>query len=155
MESKFFKVSALTAAMIGALSAAPVMAAADSAAGPEYVVAVNEFLDDSTLAGVAVVDTRSRTRTTGKPGGEDGDTWSRLNYSAYNLILDFTSGYHNGWLGADIGGYLSGDLYNDSQKNPGTGEYLANEISTSNNLDWGAGEGNPVKITKADRKSVV
>ena len=152
MESKFFKVSALTAAMIGALSAAPVMAAADSAAGPEYVVAVNEFLDDSTLAGVAVVDTRSRTRTTGKPGGEDGDTWSRLNYSAYNLILDFTSGYHNGWLGADIGGYLSGDLYNDSQKNAGTGEYLANEISTSNNLDWGAGDGNQVKITKAALK---
>lgn len=152
MESKFFKVSALTAAMVGALSAAPVMATEDSAAGPEYVVAVNEFLDDSTLAGLAVVDTRSRTRTTGKPGGEDGDSWSRLDYSAYNLILDFTSGYHNGWLGADIAGYVSGDLYNDSAMNGATGEYLANEISTTNNLDWGSGEGNPVKITKAALK---
>lgn len=151
MESKFFKVSALTAAMVGALSAAPVMATEDSAAGPEYVVAVNEFLDDSTLAGVAVVDTRSRTRTSGKPGGEDGDTWSRLNYSAYNLILDFTSGYHNGWLGADVGGYISGDLYNDSAQN-GDGEYLANEISTAKNLDWGSGEGKTVKITKAALK---
>ncbi|TLS79997.1 porin, partial [Photobacterium damselae subsp. damselae] len=76
----------------------------------------------------------------GKPGGQDGDRWSRLNYSSYNLILDFTSGYHDGWLGADLGGYFSGDLYNDSAVNPGTGEYLCNEISTCNNLDWGAGD---------------
>ncbi|PSV13901.1 OprD family porin [Photobacterium leiognathi] len=151
MESKFFKVSALTAAMLGAV-AMPAMATEDSAAGPEYVEQVNEFLEGSTLAGVAVVDTRSRTRSTGAPGGKDGDVWSRLNYSSYNLILDFTSGYHNGWLGADIAGYLSGDLYNDSAVNGGTNEYLCNEISACNNLDWGAGEGGPVKITKAALK---
>ncbi|HIF9336393.1 TPA: porin [Photobacterium damselae] len=152
MEAKFFKVSALTAAMVGAFVAMPVMATSDSAAGPEYVEAVNEFIDGSTLAGVAVVDTRSRTRTTGKPGGQDGDRWSRLNYSSYNLILDFTSGYHDGWLGADLGGYFSGDLYNDSAVNGDTGEYLCNEISTCNNLDWGAGDGQQFKITRAALK---
>ncbi|HIF9340321.1 TPA: porin [Photobacterium damselae] len=152
MEAKFFKVSALTAAMVGAFVAMPVMATSDSAAGPEYVEAVNEFIDGSTLAGVAVVDTRSRTRTSGKPGGQDGDRWSRLNYSSYNLILDFTSGYHDGWLGADLGGYFSGDLYNDSAVNGDTGEYLCNEISTCNNLDWGAGDGQQFKITRAALK---
>ena len=75
---------------------------------------------------------------------------SRLNYSAYNAILDFSSGYHEGWLGADLEGYYSGDLYNESLK--GDDGYLCNEISTCSNLDWGAGEGEQLKIYKAALK---
>jgi hypothetical protein len=150
--SNLFKVSALTAAMFGVV-AMPVQASTESAAGDQYVEAINEFMADSALNGTFIVDTRARTRTSGKPGGKDGDTWSRLNYSSYNAILDFTSGYHDGWLGADIGGYYSGDLYNDSRENPnGNGEYLCNEISTCNNLDWGSGEGEQLKLYKAALK---
>ncbi|MBC7002023.1 porin [Photobacterium sp. BZF1] len=149
--SKLFKVSALTAAMFGVV-AMPVHASTESAAGDQYVEAINEFTADAALSGTLVFDTRSRTRTSGKPGGENGDRWSRLDYSAYNAILDFTSGYHDGWLGADVGAYFSGDLYNNSLVNGDTGEYLCNEISTCNNLDWGSGEGDQLKVYKAAMK---
>ena len=148
---KFFKVSALTAAMFGVVAVAPATASTESAAGGEYVEKVNEFMQDSSLNALFIVDTRSRTRTTGKPGGENGDRWSRLNYSSYNAILDFTSGYHDGWVGADVAAYYSGDLYNDSLYNSNEG-YLCNEISTCNNLDWGAGDGQQLKVYKAALK---
>ncbi|MCV5869295.1 hypothetical protein OFN61_28970, partial [Escherichia coli] len=101
----------------GVVAVAPATASTESAAGGEYVEKVNEFMHDSSLNAMFLVDTRSRTRTTGKPGGENGDRWSRLNYSSYNAILDFTSGYHDGWVGADVAAYYSGDLYNDSLYN--------------------------------------
>ena len=145
---KFFKLSSITLAIL--VTASPALASSESAAGDQYVEAVDEFMQDSTLNALFVVDTRSRTRTTGKPGGENGDRWSRLNYSAYNAILDFSSGYHEGWLGADIAAYYSDDLYNESLK--GDDGYLCNEISTCSNLDWGAGEGDQLKIYKAALK---
>ncbi|MCV5261389.1 hypothetical protein OFC55_27285, partial [Escherichia coli] len=64
---KFFKVSALTAAMFGVVAVAPATASTESAAGGEYVEKVNEFMHDSSLNAMFLVDTRSRTRTTGKP----------------------------------------------------------------------------------------
>ncbi|MGF1714664.1 porin [Photobacterium chitinilyticum] len=146
--SKLFKVSALTAAMFGVL-ALPVHASSESAAGDKYVEAVNEFMKDSALNATFVVDTRTRTRNRGNVGD---DVWSRFDYGSYNAILDFSSGYHDGWLGADVGAYFSGDLYNSSQVNGDTDEYLCNEISTCNNLDWGSGEGNPLKVYKAALK---
>ncbi len=145
---KIFKVSAITAAMIGAMAVTPAMASTESAAGSEYVEKVNEFITDSSLNAVAVVDTRSRTRNRGKDGDE---VWSRLNYSSYNLIMDFSSGYHDGWLGADLGGYFSGDLYNDSAFAEGKG-YLCNEISTCTEQDWGAGDAQQLKMYKAALK---
>ncbi|MGD8112472.1 porin [Vibrio sp. NTOU-M3] len=145
---KFFKVSALTAAMVGALAAMPATASTESAAGDQYVEKVNEFMQGSSLNAMAVVDTRSRTRNRGKDGDE---VWSRLNYSSYNLIVDFTSGYHDDWLGADLAGYYSGDLYNDSQQD-GDGRYLCNEISTCVEQDWGAGDAQQLKMYKAALK---
>ncbi|MDO6544317.1 porin [Photobacterium sanguinicancri] len=149
--SNFFKVSALSAAILGVI-ALPVQASSESAGGDQYVEAINDFISDSTLSGTFIVDTRSRTRTSGGPSGQDGDRWSRLDYSAYNAIVDFSSGYHDDWLGADVGAYFSGDLYNNSKQNDGTGEYLCNEISTCNNLDWGAGDGQQLKFYKAALK---
>ncbi|GAB3520776.1 porin [Photobacterium alginatilyticum] len=146
--SKLFKVSALTAAMFGVM-ALPAHASTESAAGDKYVEAVNEFMKDSALNASVIFDARTRTRNRGLEGDE---VWSRFDYGSYNLILDFASGYHDGWLGADVGGYFSGDLYNSSAVNDETGEYLCNEISTCNNLDWGSGEGNQLKIYKAALK---
>lgn len=145
--STIFKVSALTAAILGVV-AMPAHAATDSAAGEQYVEKVNEFMQGSSLNATAVVDTRSRTRNRGKDGDE---VWSRLNYSSYNLIMDFASGYHDDWIGVDVGGYLSGDLYNDSQQ-AADGRYLCNEISTCQEQDWGAGEGQQLKLYRAALK---
>ena len=51
MENKFFKVSAITAAMVGALSAAPAMA--EDPIGPEYSGEVSEFFSEEKLEEVA------------------------------------------------------------------------------------------------------
>ncbi|KAB2825503.1 porin [Aliivibrio finisterrensis] len=108
MENKFFKVSAIAAALTGALVAPQAMANVESAAGGEYVEVINEFIKGSTLSGLVVVDTRYRSKDTGDgyKAGQD--------YSDYNAVLDFKSGYHDGWLGADVAGYFSGSLYNNT-----------------------------------------
>lgn len=105
--SKLFKVSALTAAMFGVL-ALPVQANEASSAGPGYVEAVNEFIDGAAVSGLAVIDHRYRQKDTGDgyAAGQD--------YTDYNLALNFTSGFHDGWLGADLSGYFSGTLAHDT-----------------------------------------
>ncbi len=106
---KFFKVSAITAAMMGALASAPAMAATDSAAGDQYVDVLSEFLDGATLSLVAVTDTRYRSHKI----GVDADHEENLNYTDYNVALNFSSGYHNDSIGIDLGGYFSGSMYNN------------------------------------------
>jgi hypothetical protein len=105
--SNLFKVSALTVAMFGVV-AMPVQASSESAAGSQYVELVNEFIADSTLSGMIAVDHRYRQRDTGEgySAGQD--------YTDYNLALTFTSGFHDGWLGADVAGYFSGSLANET-----------------------------------------
>ncbi len=126
-----------------------VQASSESAAGARYPDAVEAFFLESTLSGIAIIDSRTRTRTTGKPGGEDGDRWDRLDYASYNVFVDFNSGYWNDRVGLQIGGYVSGDIYNDSLKNTETGEYLCNEISACKSNDWGSGDGMLGKLTHA------
>ena len=60
MENKFFKVSAITAAMVGALSAAPAMA--EDPVGPEYSGEVSEFFSESTISGNLNFMMRARDR---------------------------------------------------------------------------------------------
>ncbi|KLV05901.1 hypothetical protein ABT56_10270 [Photobacterium aquae] len=131
--SKLFKVSALTAAMLGSLAAMPVLANEASAGGEGYVEAVDSFVNDATFTGAVVVDTRYRGR--GNGAAADDDIRTRLNYSTYNVLLNFNSGYHNDFIGLDLGGYFSGDIYNDSIAD-GKGNRLCNEISLCQTGDW-------------------
>ena len=68
---RLFKLSSIALAILA--SASPALASTESSAGDQYVEAVDEFMQDSALNALFVVDTRSRTRTTGKPGGSNGD----------------------------------------------------------------------------------
>ncbi|MBB1463296.1 outer membrane porin, OprD family [Vibrio sp. SG41-7] len=142
MENKFFKVSALAAAMVGAIAATPVLASEANAVGDGYVEAVDNFIHDATFTGAAVVDTRYRGRA-----NADGDIETRLNYSSYNLMMNFNSGYHKDTVGIDLGGYFSGDIYNDSIEDA-DGNKLCNEISICQSGDWTDGSSN-FKVTTA------
>ncbi|WP_281544031.1 porin [Grimontia sp. SpTr1] len=104
--STIFKVSALTAAILGVV-AMPAQAATESAAGDQYVEKLNEFLSGASLSAVAISDTRIRQTDTG-----DGFD-AAFNYSDWNLGVNFASGYTGGetGVGVDLGGYLSGTLY--------------------------------------------
>ncbi|MFM2610703.1 hypothetical protein [Vibrio campbellii] len=133
---KFFKVSAITAAMIGALASAPAMAATDSAAGDQYVDALSEFLDGATLSLVAVTDTRYRSHKI----GVDADHEENLNYTDYNVALNFSSGYHNDSVGIDLGGYFSGSMYNNG---------ACSEISMCDGWAQDESQNGALKITKA------
>ncbi|USR77968.1 OprD family porin [Photobacterium damselae] len=148
MEAKFFKVSALTAAMVGAVVSMPVMANTENAVGDGYVEAVDSFINDAAFTGAAIVDTRYRGR--GNGAAVDDDIKTRLNYSAYNVLLNFNSGYADDWLGIDLGGFFSGDLYNDSIKDA-DGNYLCNEISMCQSGDWTNGQFD-FKVTTAALK---
>ncbi|NIY90590.1 porin, partial [Vibrio campbellii] len=133
---KFFKVSAITAAMMGALASAPAMAATDSAAGDQYVDALSEFLDGATLSLVAVTDTRYRSHKI----GVDADHEENLNYTDYNVALNFSSGYHNDSVGIDLGGYFSGSMYNNG---------ACSEISMCDGWAQDESQNGALKITKA------
>ncbi|MCV3283789.1 OprD family porin [Aeromonas veronii] len=131
MEKVIFKRSYIGAAVLGVMMAtAPVMAA-ENPVGENYEEAVDSFIHDAAFTGAAVVDTRYR----GRSDADGSNIHSRLNYSSYNVLLNFNSGYHDGWLGIDLGGFFSGDLYNDSIQNA-DGTYLCNEISMCQTGDW-------------------
>ncbi|WP_159738159.1 porin [Vibrio atypicus] len=136
---KIFKVSAITAAMVGALAGAPAMAATDSAAGDQYVDALSEFLDGATLSMVAVSDTRYRSHKI----GQDADHEENLNYSDYNVAVNFSSGYHNDTVGIDFGGYFSGSLYNNG---------ACAEISQCDGWAQDSNQNGALKVTKAALK---
>ncbi|GAL14868.1 N-acetylglucosamine-regulated outer membrane porin [Vibrio astriarenae] len=133
-----FKVSAVSAALMGALAAAPSFAATDSAAGDQYVDALSEFLDGATLSLVGITDTRYRVgknRTT-----SDDEYNEELNYTDYNIALNFSSGYHNDFIGVDLGGYFSGSLYNAGG---------CSEISMCDGWDQDENQNGALKVTKA------
>ncbi len=146
MYRRTFAVTVLSASL---LISTTIRASTESPAGSSYPGALIDFLSKSQISGVAVIDTRTRTRTTGKPGGNDGDRWSRLDYSSYNFFIDVDTGLLNDLISLRTGGYLSGDIYNDSLKNSETGEYLCNEISICKENDWGSGDGRFAKLTHA------
>ncbi len=133
---KFFKVSALTAAMMGALISAPVMAASDSAAGDQYVDALSEFLDGASLSVVGITDTRYRSHKI----GQDAEHQENLNYTDYNVAVNFASGYHNDSIGIDLAGYFGGSLYNNG---------ACAEISMCDGWGQDESQNGALKITKA------
>ncbi|WP_038175501.1 porin [Vibrio pacinii] len=106
---KMFKRTLLGAAVAAAMIAAPAaMANTESAVGGEYVEKLNEFIEGSSLSSIVITDTRYRSKDTGSgyTAGQD--------YTDYNVGLNFSSGFHNGWLGFDAGGYFSGSVYNNT-----------------------------------------
>lgn len=132
---KMFKFSAINAALISALVSSHALAA-DSAAGDKYVDALAEFLDGATLSSVAVTDTRYRSHKI----GQDADHEENLNYTDYNVALNFSSGYHNDFIGVDLGGYFSGSLYNNG---------ACSEISQCDEWAQDESQNGSLKVTKA------
>ncbi|WP_235859469.1 hypothetical protein [Photobacterium aquimaris] len=128
--------SLLTLAIISALTLSPLAMAQTTTA--------NGFINGSSLTTKFISDTRIRSRN----DNAGFDSYGRLNYSAYNAIVDLNSGYYNNFIGVDVAGYLAGDIYNNSIQN-NNGQYLSNEISFSHNQDWGAGNGPHFKFYTA------
>lgn len=126
----------LSIAIIGAVTLSPLAIA--------NTTSQNGFINGSSLNTKLISDTRVRSNNT----HPNSDFHSRLNYSSYNAIVDFNSGYYNQFIGVDVAGYLAGDIYNNSLQNDND-EYLSNEISLSNNQDWGAGDGPHFKLYTA------
>ncbi len=124
---KFFKVSALTAAMVGALTVAPAMAEDTG------------FLDGASLSLTGVSDTRYRSHKI----GVDADHEENLNYSDYNLAVSFSSGYHEDTIGFDLAGYFSGSLYNNG---------ACAEISQCDGWGQDEAQNGALKVTKASLK---
>ncbi|OLQ76005.1 hypothetical protein BIT28_18470 [Photobacterium proteolyticum] len=98
--SKLFKVSALTAALIG-ITATPAHASD------------NEFLDGASLNGAINAEHRYRQKDTSTV---NDDYTATADYTVYNLILGFESGYHDDWLGLDLSGYFSGAIAGDGEE---------------------------------------
>ncbi len=119
-----FKNSALTAAILSALVISPAMAN-DSG-----------FLDGASLSINGVSDTRYRSHKYGLNAEHE----ESLNYSDYNLILNFSSGYHEDTIGIDLAGYFSGSLYNNGE---------CSEISICDKWKQDESQNGTLKVTKA------
>ncbi len=108
-----FKKSLLALSIAAAATmSANVMAAEESAAGDQYTEALNEFITGATLSVVGVTDTRYRTNKNRFSDAANADTVTDLDYTDYNIILGFQSGYHKDTVGINLGGYFSGSAYN-------------------------------------------
>jgi len=113
---KFFKVSALTAAMVGALSAAPAMA--NDPVGPEYASQASEFFSESTISGNLNFFMRARDRA-GKPVDGGGNTipgpdtakTTNLDHGSIFANLGFHSGYIADVVGFDAVVYSTFDMW--------------------------------------------
>jgi len=113
---KFFKVSALTAAMVGALSAAPAMA--NDPVGPEYASQASEFFSESTISGNLNFFMRARDRA-GKPvdgggnaiPGPDTAKTTNLDHGSIFANLGFHSGYVADVVGFDAVVYSTFDMW--------------------------------------------
>ncbi len=88
---KFFKVSALTAAMMGAVVAAPAMA--NDPVGPEYSSAVSEFFSESTISGNVNFWMRARDRGNVDENGDNTKKTTNLDHGSIFANLGFNSGY--------------------------------------------------------------
>ncbi len=104
MEAKFFKVSALTAAMVGAVVAMPVMANEDGM-GPEYSSAASKFYEDHKLSGGIFYFQRDRQRK-----NAEGTYETNLAHGTAQVSLNYNSGYAWNVIGLDVGGFGAADL---------------------------------------------
>lgn len=111
MENKFFKVSAITAAMVGALSAAPAMA--EDPIGPEYSGEVSEFFSESTISGNLNFMMRARDRGNVDANGNNTKKVTNLDHGSVFANLGFNSGYIGGVAGADVVIYSTFDMWNN------------------------------------------
>ncbi|WP_318464317.1 OprD family outer membrane porin [Photobacterium leiognathi] len=118
MESKFFKVSALTAAMLGAV-AMPAMAQQDV---PQNIIDEEiAFFSESKISGNVNFWFRDRQRA-GKdnaPGeiiGNDTKKGANLDHGSVFANLGFNSGYIADTVGLDLVVYSTFDLYQDAGK---------------------------------------
>ncbi|RAH30282.1 multidrug transporter, partial [Vibrio vulnificus] len=109
---KFFKVSAITAAMVGAIAAAPASAA--DQVGPQYAGEVSEFFAESTISGNFNMWMRARDRGNVDANGNDTKKETNLNHGSLFINLGFNSGYVNDVVGADFVIYSTWDMWNDS-----------------------------------------
>ncbi|MCE2571572.1 hypothetical protein [Motilimonas eburnea] len=108
-----FKKSLLALSIAAAATmSANVMAAEESAAGDKYTEALNEFITGATLSVVGVTDTRYRTNKNRWGADPSAETVTDLDYTDYNIILGFQSGYHKDTVGLNLAGYFSGSAYN-------------------------------------------
>jgi hypothetical protein len=110
---KFFKVSAITAAMVGTMAATPAMANQDNV-GPGYTGAVSEFFAESTISGNFNMWMRARDRAGTDANGNDTDKETNLNHGSMFINLGFNSGYVADVVGADFVIYSTWDMWNDS-----------------------------------------
>lgn len=107
---KFFKVSAITAAMMGAVATAPAMANEDPM-GPAYAAEVSEFFSESTISGNVNFFMRARDRA-GKDGnGNDTSKGTNLDHGSIFANLGFHSGYVADTVGFDAVIYSTFDMW--------------------------------------------
>ncbi|GAB7228000.1 MULTISPECIES: hypothetical protein [Vibrio] len=106
---KFFKVSAITAAMMGAIAAAPAMA--EDPMGPEYADAVSEFFSESTISGNLNFWMRARDRGNVDANGNDTKKTTNLDHGSIFANLGFNSGYVGGVAGLDVVIYSTFDMW--------------------------------------------
>ncbi len=106
---KFFKVSALTAAMVGALAASPAMA--NDPVGPEYAGEVSEFFSESTISGNLNFFMRARDRAGKDANGDDTSKGTNLDHGSVFANLGFHSGYVADVIGFDAVVYSTFDMW--------------------------------------------
>ncbi|MFL7053095.1 multidrug transporter, partial [Vibrio cyclitrophicus] len=109
MENIFFKVSAITAAMVGALSAAPAMA--EDPIGPEYASQASEFFSESTISGNLNFFMRARDRGNVDANGNDTAKTTNLDHGSIFANLGFHSGYVADVVGFDAVVYSTFDMW--------------------------------------------
>jgi len=107
---KFFKVSAIAAAMAGAIAAAPAMAAGDQVS-PGYTGEVSEFFSESTISGNLNFFMRARDRGNVDANGNDTEKTTNLDHGSIFANLGFNSGYVGGVAGADVVIYSTFDMW--------------------------------------------
>ena len=142
---KFFKVSALTAAMVGALSAAPAMA--NDPIGPEYASQASEFFSEATISGNLNFFMRARDRA-GKPVDGGGDTipgpdtakTTNLDHGSIFANLGFHSGYVADVVGFDAVVYSTFDMW-AGEETGGSFEHEMNFFDCSSPYGAGNGQG--------------
>ncbi len=106
---KFFKVSALTAAMVGALAASPAMA--NDPVGPEYAGEVSEFFSETTISGNLNFFMRARDRAGKDANGDDTSKVTNLDHGSVFANLGFHSGYVADVIGFDAVIYSTFDMW--------------------------------------------
>ncbi|NAX19958.1 multidrug transporter [Vibrio sp. V39_P1S14PM300] len=108
---KFFKVSAVTAAMLSAMAAAP--AVAEDPVGPEYASEVSEFFSESTVSGNLNFFMRARDRAGTDANGNDTKKVTNLDHGSVFANLGFNSGYVADVVGLDAVIYSTFDMWQD------------------------------------------